>query len=232
MVQPAGRPSPAASLSPWFVGIVALFVTCLIVSNIIAVKLFTVLGHPLPAAVIVFPLTYIFGDVLTEVYGYRRAQQVIWLGFLCNLVAVGAIYAGQLLPPAGFWDGQAAYERILGYSPRLLLGSFVAYLAGELLNAAVLARMKLLTRGRWLFSRTIGSTLAGQAADSAVFLSIAFAGTDVPLGSLILSQWAFKVVFEALATPLTYGVVGFLKAREGMDIYDAQVSLNPFRLWS
>lgn len=210
-------------------GIVALFVTCLIVSNIIAVKLFVIFGHPLPAAVVVFPLTYIFGDVLTEVYGFRRARQVIWLGFLCNLVAVGAIYAGQRLPPAGFWDGQAAYERILGYSPRLLLGSFVAYLAGEFLNSAVLSRMKLLTKGRLLFTRTIGSTLVGQAVDSAVFLSIAFGGTGTPLGSLILSQWAFKVSFEALATPFTYAVVGFLKQREGVDVYDTQVSLNPFR---
>jgi len=217
-------------MSPWFVGVVALFVTCLVVSNIIAVKLFTILGHPLPAAVIIFPLTYIFGDVLTEVYGFKRARQVIWLGFLCNLVAVGAIYAGQRLPPAGFWEGQAAYERILGYSPRLLLGSFVAYLAGEFLNAAVLARLKLLTRGRWLFSRTIGSTLVGQAADSAIFLSIAFGGTGTPLGSLILSQWAFKVVFEALATPLTYAVVGFLKAREGAEVFDERIGLNPFRL--
>jgi uncharacterized integral membrane protein (TIGR00697 family) len=212
------------------VGIVALFVTTLIISNIVAVKWFSVFGHPLPAAVIMFPLTYIVGDVLTEVYCYRRARQVIWLGFLCNLVAVGIIYAGQQLPPADFWKGQEAYVSILGYSPRLLLGSFVAYLAGEFLNSAILSRMKLLTSGRWLFTRTIGSTVVGQGVDSAVFLTIAFAGTAVPLRDAILSQWTFKVAFEALATPLTYAVVGFLKRQEGIDVYDAQVTLNPFQI--
>src|SRR5918998_2269039 len=145
--------------SQWFVVVVAIFITCLITANITAVKLVSIFGLVLPAGVIVFPVSYIVGDVLTEVYGFHTARRVIWLGFLCNLIAVVAIWLGGLLPAAAFWDGQGAYERILGYTPRLLAASFLAYLVGEFVNSAVLAKMKVATNGRWLWSRTVGSTL-------------------------------------------------------------------------
>ena len=154
--------------------IVALFITCLITANITAVKLIDLCGFILPAAILIFPLSYIIGDVLTEVYGYRQARRVIWLGFFCNLIAVAAIWCGLILPPASFWQAQEAYERILGYTPRLLLASFLAYLAGEFTNAYVLARMKIATQGRWLWLRTISSTLVGQGLDSLLFISLAF----------------------------------------------------------
>jgi uncharacterized integral membrane protein (TIGR00697 family) len=141
--------TPAAQLSRAFVGVVAGFITSLLIANISAVKLIGVWGWVLPAGIIVFPISYILGGVLTEVYGYQRARQVIWLGFACNLLAMAAILLAQALPPADFWDGQAAYERILGYTPRLLAASFLAYLVGEFASAFVLAKMKIATRSGW-----------------------------------------------------------------------------------
>ena len=215
--------------SHWFVVLVALFITCLITANIIAVKLISIFGLVLPAAIIIFPISYILGDVLTEVYGYRQARRVIWLGFFCNLILVVAIWLGQLLPAASFWDGQAAYERILGYTPRILAASFLAYLLGEFSNSFVLAKMKIATNGRYLWTRTIGSTLVGQGLDSLVFITLAFVGT-IPLaalGSAILTQWLGKSVYEAAVTPLTYKVVNFLKRHEGLDVYDYDTQFNP-----
>jgi uncharacterized integral membrane protein (TIGR00697 family) len=222
--------------SRWFLVITAVFITCLITANITAVKLVSVFpglagagGLILPAAIIIFPISYIFGDVLTEVYGYARARRVIWLGFFCNLIAVIAIWLGQVLPAASFWDGQAAYERILGYTPRLLAASFLAYLIGEFANSFVLAKMKIATKGRWLWMRTIGSTLVGQGLDSLVFITLAFVGT-IPLAGLasaIVTQWLAKSVYEAVVTPLTYNVVSFLKRREGVDVYDYSTRFNP-----
>jgi queuosine precursor transporter len=221
--------SRAGRVSSYFVAVVAIFVTCLVVANIIAVKLVTVFDLTVPAAVIIFPVSYIFGDVLTEVYGYRRARQVIWLGFLCNLLAVAAIWIGQMLPSASFWDAQPAYERILGYTPRLLAASFVAYLVGEFANSFVLAKLKIATQGRWLWARTIGSTLVGEGLDSLVFISAAFAGTIPGDGLLaaIVTQWLFKCAYEIVATPLTYAVVGFLKRKENLDAYDYDTRFNP-----
>lgn len=210
----------------------AIFVTCLVTANIIAVKLASVGGIILPAAVVIFPISYIFGDVLTEVYGYRRARQVIWLGFACNLLAVIAIWLGEILPPASFWGGQPAYVQILGYSPRLLLASFIAYLIGEFANSFVLAKMKIFTQGRWLWTRTIGSTLVGEGLDSLFFITIAFVGA-IPLNGLlsaIVAQWLFKSAYEAIATPLTYAIVNFLKRREGIDVYDYHTRFNPLTL--
>ncbi len=220
---------PQAGHSGRFVVLVAVFVTCLIAANITAVKLVVLGGLILPAAVVVFPVSYIVGDVLTEVYGYGRARQVIWLGFLCNLLVVCVVCIGQLLPAAPFWDGQAAYERILGYAPRILLASFLAYLVGEFANAYVLARMKIATQGRWLWTRTIGSTLVGQGLDSLVFMTVAFAGTIPPSGLLgaVVVQWLAKSVYEALATPLTYVVVRRFKRKEGLDAYDRDTRFNP-----
>ena len=216
--------------SLWFLLVASIFITCLITSNIIAVKLINVFGLLLPAAVLIFPVSYIFGDVLTEVYGYRQARRVIWLGFFCNLITVVAIWLGQILPAASFWDGQAAYERILGYTPRLLGASFLAYLVGEFANSFVLAKMKIATKGRWLWTRTIGSTLVGQGLDSVVFMTLAFAGT-IPLTGLanaIVVQWLSKSGYEAIATPLTYGAVTFLKKKEGLDAFDDDTQFNPF----
>jgi len=218
--------------SIWFVIIVSIFITCLITSNIISVKLIHVFGIVLPAGVIIFPVGYIIGDILTEVYGYSRSRKVIWLGFMCNLLLTMFIWLAGIIKPAYFWDGQGAYDRILGFTPRLLVASFVAYLAGEFTNAYVLARMKILTKGRWLWSRTIGSTLVGQAIDSLLFITIAFIGT-VPFTNLIIvvvSQWLFKTAYEIVVTPFTYLVVNFLKRREGVDVFDYNTSFNPLKL--
>jgi uncharacterized integral membrane protein (TIGR00697 family) len=232
MVQEQNLVKNQQRYSPWFVIAVAVFITCLITANITAVKLVNVFGLLLPAAIVIFPVSYVFGDILTEVYGYRQARRVIWLGFLCNLIAVIAIWLGQVLPPASFWSGQAAYERILGYTPRLLLASFLAYLLGEFANAFVMAKMKIATKGRWLWSRTIGSTLIGEGLDSLVFMTIAFVG-EIPatqLASAIVTQWLAKSAFEACVTPLTYAAVNFLKKREGLDVYDYDTRFNPLQL--
>jgi uncharacterized integral membrane protein (TIGR00697 family) len=218
--------------SYYFVFIAAIFVTCLITANIIAVKLVNIFGLVLPAAVIVFPISYIFGDVLTEVYGYARARQVIWLGFFCNLLAVIAFWIGQWLPPASFWDAQVAYERILGFTPRLLVASFLGYLVGEFANSVVMAKLKVATNGRWLWTRTISSTLVGEGLDSLVFITLAFIGTTPPgaLAGIIVTQWLFKVSYEVLATPLTYVIVNRLKVVEGLDVFDRETDFNPIRL--
>ncbi len=216
----------------WFVAIAALFVTCLLTANIIAVKFILLLGFLVPAGVIIFPLSYLFGDVLTEVYGYAASRRVIWLGFFCNLLAVIAFTIGGLAPAAPFWHDQAAYNTILGYTPRLLLGSFVAYLVGEFTNSFVLARLKIATKGRWLWTRTIGSTLVGEGLDTLIFILIAFVGT-LPTSALfqaILTQWIFKVLYEVVATPFTYWIVGFLKRREGLDTYDYSTNFSPILL--
>ncbi|HSD33851.1 MAG TPA: queuosine precursor transporter [Alphaproteobacteria bacterium] len=225
--------SETAPISTWFLIVACLFVTCLIVSNIVAVKLAVIFGLVLPAAVILFPVSYILGDVLTEVYGYARARQTIWLGFACNLLAVLAIAAAGALPAAvEYWDGQEAFQRILGNTPRILAASFLAYLVGEFVNAYVLARLKVATGGRMLWLRTIGSTLVGQGFDSAIFMTAAFAGIleSEALLAATLTQWLFKSAYEALATPLTYAVVGFLKRREGREVFDRDLRFNPLAL--
>jgi uncharacterized integral membrane protein (TIGR00697 family) len=216
-------------ISPQLVLVIALFITCLVASNIVAVKIADIFGHFLPAAIIIFPVSYIIGDILTEVYGYSRARQVIWLGFFCNLLAVGAFWIGGLLPSAPFWEDQVAYETILGSTPRLLFASFIAYLIGELSNAAVLTKVKVWTSGRWLWIRTITSTIVGQGLDSAVFITVAFSGViaGFDLIDLVLTQWVIKVLYEIGATPITYLVVGYLKRVEGNDYYDNGENLNP-----
>lgn len=210
----------------------ALFLTSLLTANLIASKVASTAGLVVPAGILIFPVSYIVGDVLTEVYGYQQARRVIWLGFGCNLLMVLAIQAAIALPPAPDWTLQSAYAQILGATPRLLVASFAAYLFGEFTNAYVLAKMKILTQGRWLWTRTIGSTLVGQAFDSAIFCTLAFVGVVPPavLMNMILTQWLAKSAYEAIATPLTYLVVGFLKAREGIDVYDYSTRFNPFAL--
>lgn len=226
----------------WLSTITAVFVTSLIISNIIAVKLISFGPLVLTAAVLIFPVSYIFGDVLTEVYGYARARQVIWIGFACNVLAVAVIYISILLPASPVWlagslesaqASQQAYNAVLGFAPRLLLASFIAYLFGEFINSFVMAKMKIASRGRHLWMRTIGSTLVGQFVDSGIFIVVAFLGV-VPAGTLIpliISQWLVKSVYEALATPLTYAVVYYLKKSEKVDYYDNATDFNPF-VWN
>ena len=200
--------------------ITTLFITSLITANVIAVKIISLGPFILPAAIFIFPLSYIFGDVLTEVYGYRQARKVIWLGFACNLIFVIFAWIGQILPPAPFWEGQEAYKSILGYTPRLLAASFAGYLAGEFVNSFILAKMKIITRGRWLWSRTIGSTIFGQGLDTVIFITIAFAGTPSFVPIMILYHWLAKTAIEVAATPLTYTIVNFLKKKEAIDTYE------------
>ncbi len=224
----------------WYPRVVAVFTTTLVISNIIAVKLVNFLGLSLPAAIILFPVAYIFGDILTEVYGYARARQAIWTGFGCNLLAVAAIWLAGLLPTSPLWtaglyqtpaEASQAYRAILGFTPRLLAASFAAYLVGEFLNSFVLARLKIATGGRLLWLRTITSTLVGEGADSFVFITAAFAGIlpNAALAGAILSQWLVKSAYEALATPLTYLVVNFLKRAENEDYFDRGTDFNPVR---
>jgi hypothetical protein len=203
-----------------FVVLAAFFVTALVVSNIIAVKLVEISGRVFPAGLVIFPLAYLLGDVLTEVYGFRATRRVIWVGFACNLLAVGAIQIAIALPAAGFWEeNQQAYDDVLGTTWRIFAASLAAYVVGELVNAYVLARMKVATRGRWLWSRTIGSTIVGEGLDSAIFVTIAFAGTGAGLLNPILTTWGIKVAWETAATPLTYAIVNYLKRRDGVDAY-------------
>ena len=228
----AHQPPATSRYSGWYVALAAVFVTCLIVANIIAVKILALPGgFVVPAGIVIFPLSYLFGDVLTEVYGYAAARRVIWLGFGCNLLAVVAIYIGLIAPAAPFWQQQTAYKVILGFTPVLLIASFSAYLVGEFVNSFVLAKLKIATGGRWLWTRTIGSTLVGEGIDSLIFITIAFGiGQHLPAGvliSLILTQWVIKVLYEVVATPFTYAVVGFLKRREGLDPFDTHTNFSP-----
>lgn len=208
--------------------ITAVFVTALVVSNIIAIKLLEVADRVFDAGNILFPLTYLIGDVLTEVYGIRVARRVILLGFACNLLAVGAIQIAVHVPAADFWaDNDQAFGDTLGTTWRIFVASLTAYLVGELANSTVLARLKVVTHGRFLWLRTISSTIVGQGLDTVLFVSIAFAGTGAPLAETILTTWAIKVAWETAATPITYGVVGYLKRAEQVDVYDTDLRLLP-----
>ncbi len=209
--------------------IVALYVTSLITANTVAVKVLEIGPWVTDAGLITFPIAYIVGDVLTEVYGYAAARRVIWLGFLCNLIAVGTFQLAGALPAESSWEGGHAYSMIFGSTPRILVASFCAYLIGEFANSFVLARMKVLTRGRWLWTRTIGSTIVGQGLDSVVFVLIAFGGvfsTGV-LQDMIVTNWVLKTGYETIATPGTYWVVNKLKAAEGIDVYDRNTDFRP-----
>ncbi len=214
-------------LSFRFVVITAGFIACLITANTLAVKVSSFGVAFLPAAVVVFPVSYILADMLIEVYGYKMARKVIWLAFACNLIFVFFVWVGQLLPSAPFWTDQRAYEAILGYTPRLLAGSVLGYLVGEFSNSFIMAKLKLRTQGRKLWLRTISSTIVGEGLDSAIFITIAYIGTPTfPVA--IPYHWAFKTFFEVLATPLTYAAVNYLKRKEGIDTFDDKTNFNPF----
>ena len=172
------------------------------------------------------------GDVLTEVYGYALARRCIWAGFGALVFMAFMSFVVVALPPAPGWGGQAAYEQVFGQVPRIVLASIIAFWAGEFVNSYVLARMKVWTRGKALWTRTIGSTILGEGIDSALFYPLAFLGAAGWTGDLVvtvaLTQWALKTAWEALLTPLTYAVVGFLKRREGVDVFDTDTDFSPF----
>ena len=212
--------------------IVGMFVAVLLISNISATKLVGFGIFPFDGGTLLFPLSYIFGDILTEVYGFARARRVIWLGFLANALAALTFWVVGKLPAAAIWENQAAFDAILGFVPRIVMASFVAYLAGEFSNSVVLAKMKVKMQGRHLWMRTIGSTLIGEGVDTLIFVTVAFAGI-VPARELMLMiafNYVFKCGIEVLFTPVTYLVVGKLKRAEGVDVYDTKTKFNPFRI--
>lgn len=213
--------------------VTAAFVAVLLISNIASTKIVELPPFTFDGGTLLFPLAYIFGDVLTEVYGFRRARRVIWTGFLWIAVAAGVFALVDALPPAPGYELAESFHAILGQTPRIVAGSLLGYLAGSYANSVVLARLKVLTAGRWLWSRTIASTLVGQGIDTAVFLGVAFLGVlpGFVLWDVFASNYVFKVGVEVLLTPITYLVVGFLKRAEGVDAFDRRTSFNPLPLF-
>jgi uncharacterized integral membrane protein (TIGR00697 family) len=217
--------------------VMAAFVAILLLSNVIGagkVAMVTLPGvgaWPFGAGILFFPISYVIGDVLTEVYGFARARRCIWAGTGALLFMALMSWVVVALPPAPGWTGQGAYEAVFGQVPRIVLASIAAFWAGEFVNALILARMKLITQGRHLWTRTIGSTVVGQAVDSLIFYPLAFWGVwdGDTLLQVLITQWALKVAWEAALTPATYAVVGFLKRREGIDVYDRGTDFSPFR---
>lgn len=220
------------SRSRYFLYIAIAFVALLIISNTVAVKLVAVGPFVLAGATFIFPITYIFGDVLTEVYGYRATRKIIWSGFGALIIMSMSYLLVQSLPSASFWSGQEAYETILGFAPRIVAGSIVAFFVGEFCNSYIMSKMKIWSHGKHFWMRTIGSTVVGEGIDTAVFVLIAFYGT-IPLAALVTVIWSsylFKVGIEILATPITYFVVNHLKKAEGIDVYDKDINYSPFQL--
>lgn len=213
--------------------VMAAFVAILLCSNIIgAAKISQIGGFTFGAGVLFFPLSYVLGDVLTEVYGYARARKVVWAGFAALAFASFMSYAIVAMPPADGWENQEVYEIVFGLTPRIALASLIAFWAGEFANAIVMAKMKIMTAGKHLWTRTIGSTVVGQGIDSLIFYPIAFLGiwdTDLVL-AVMLSNYLLKVAWEALLTPLTYKVVNALKRAEHEDYYDTDTNFTPFTL--
>jgi queuosine precursor transporter len=221
-----------AAFSPLFLWLFALFLACLMVSNVIAGRLISIRGIILPAAVILFPITYILADVLTEVWGFRKTRRVIWAGFAANIFMSLVFLAALALPAPAFFKDQGAYAVVLGMTPRIVLASLAAYWTGEFANSIALSLLKKATRGRYLWTRTISSTIVGQAFDTVLFIVIGFAGS-VPGGVLLgimLAQYLFKVGYEVILTPVTYLVIGAVKRKEGVDTFDAGIAYNPFGL--
>jgi hypothetical protein len=213
--------------------VMAAFVTVLLCSNLIgAAKVAQLGGVKFGAGVLFFPISYIFGDVLTEVYGYARARRVVWAGFGAEIFASIMTATILALPPGEGWPHQAAYETVFGSTPRIVLASLLAYFSGEFCNSFVLAKMKIWTEGRMLWARTIGSTIVGEAVDSLVFYPLAFLGTwpTSQVLDVMAANYLIKVGWEALMTPFTYKVVNFLKRAESEDYFDRQTNFTPFSL--
>lgn len=217
----------------YFDFIMAAFVAVLLLSNLIgAAKLATIGGWTFGAGILFFPLGYVIGDVLTEVYGYARARRCVWAGFAGLIFMAFMSWAVVAMPPADGWTNQAAYEAVFGNTWRIVLASITAFWAGEFVNSFVLAKMKVWTQGKHLWTRTIGSTIFGQGVDSMIFYPLAFYGiweTELVL-SVMLTNWALKVGWEAALTPVTYAVVGWLKRREGVDVFDEDTDFTPFKV--
>ena len=216
----------------YFEIITGLFVAVVLISSVASTKILLLGPFTFDGGTLLFPVSYIFGDVLTEVYGFKASRRVIWTGFGSALLMSVVFIVVGALPPAEGWNNQEAYKVILLYTPRIVIASLIAYFAGEFANSATLAKMKLLTKGRFLWTRTIGSTLVGEGIDTLLFCMIAFYGM-LPgslLWAVILSNYIFKCGFEIVATPLTYVVVGFLKRKEGVDVYDYKTKFTPFSL--
>ncbi len=215
----------------YFDYVMAAFVAILLLSNLIgASKLATLGGYTFGAGILFFPVSYVIGDVLTEVYGYANARRCVWMGFAAMLFMAVMSYVVVAMPPAAGWEGQAAYESVFGSTWRIVAASVIAFWAGEFVNSFVLAKMKILTKGKALWSRTIGSTFFGQAVDSLIFYPIAFLGiwsTEQVL-TVMVTNWMLKVLWEALLTPVTYVVVGWLKRREGVEVFDEGTDFSPF----
>ncbi len=225
-------PAPSRSYR-YYDLVMAAFVTVLLSANLIgASKIATVFGFNFGAGVLFFPISYVFGDVLTEVYGYARARKVVWAGFGALIFASVMSAIVLAFPPAPGWPHQAAFETVFGGTPRIAGASLVAYFAGEFTNSFVLAKMKIATGGRMLWARTIGSTIAGELVDSAIFYPLAFLGiwSGAQVAAVMVSNYAIKVVWEAVMTPVTYRVVAFLKRAEGEDFYDRDTNFTPFSL--
>jgi queuosine precursor transporter len=216
--------------------VVGLFVAILIISNIASSAKIVALGpFTFDGGTLLFPISYIFGDILTEVYGYPTSRRVIWIGFVAAATLSLTLWVVGMLPAESEWSarvGMDAYSAVLGSTPRIVLASLIAYWAGSFTNAFILAKMKVMTQGKWLWMRTIGSTIAGELIDTFLFVLIAFAfemSWSVLL-SIAVSNYIFKVGVEVLFTPVTYAAVGWLKKREGVNAYDSQTDFNPFRL--
>ena len=212
--------------------VMAAFVAILLLSNVIgAAKVATVGGWEFGAGILFFPLGYVIGDVLTEVYGYARARRCIWVGFTALLFMAFMSWVVVSLPPAPRWEGQAAYESVFGQVPRIVLASIVAFWAGEFVNSIVLAKMKIWTRGEKLWTRTIGSTVLGQGVDSLIFYPLAFWGiwSTAQVLTVMATNWALKVGWEVVLTPVTYAVVGWLKRSEGVDVFDEGTDFSVFK---
>ena len=219
----------------YFEYVMAAFVVILILSNVIGagkVAQVTLLGNAqiFGAGILFFPLSYVIGDVLTEVYGYAHARRCIWVGFVASLFTAAMSAVIVAMPPAPGWTGQTAYETVFGQVPRIVFASIAAFWAGEFVNSFILARMKVWTGGRMLWTRTIGSTVGGQAIDSLIFYPLAFygVGETSQVVTVMATNWVVKVAWEALLTPVTYAVVGFLKRREGVEVFDTATDFSPF----
>lgn len=213
-----------------FAGI--LFAACLLISNILAVKIIMIGPWAAPAGVLIFPISYIIGDVVAEVWGYQKARLIIWAGFAVNLIAIFFYSLSIVIPAAPFWSNQDAYATVLQYSPRIALASIVAYLFGSFINAYVMSRIKVLTEGKNFSFRAVVSTIAGEGIDSIIFMSIAFIGI-IPGKSLLVmigTQASLKIIYEIIVLPLTVVIVKRLKKQEGIDTFDTEISYNPFKV--
>jgi uncharacterized integral membrane protein (TIGR00697 family) len=212
--------------------ILGLFVAVLLISNVASSKVLDLGPFTFDGGTILFPISYIFGDILTEVYGYKRSRRVIWTGFFAAFLMSAVFMIVGKLPPAADWPNQEAYDKILGLTPRIVIASLIAYFAGEFSNSYTLAKMKIFTKGKLLWTRTVGSTIVGEGIDTVLFVFIAFYGV-FPGGlllSILISNYIFKVCFEAVFTPFTYMIVRFLKRKEHSDVYDHDTNFNPFSI--